>query len=543
MSTATSNTIASPSTEETGMKRQYALQAARLTLTAMANITDGLQIPFLKAAPQTLNQIITLADSVKTNKDACGQLAKQATDLIQAIAQASVGKTVQMDERLQDDVEDLRKTLESIREYMSKMTSRKTWKRVLASSEDTAAIAEFRNKLAHAVVVFQIKDQISARISQHAVTQDILQKVTNIHDHLTTSAAGNPPYQSEFLFTPPAYPECFYGRDEFVATAVDLILTHSPAKLAILGPGGVGKTTVAAAIFNNSSIEDKFGEHRAFVSCEPLSTTESLLETLCKAFDVSVQNGKLHTALMSFLKLLPDTLLVLDNLETLWDSDDESDNVQTLLRNLSSLAVLTIIITMRGILPPKGVLWTQPALSVLPVVSVDAAKSIYQAISPTDDDMVLETLLCNVDCLPLAVTLLANLGQCGLSPKELQDRWEKEQSKLINLGGKKKSESLDVSISLSINSPLLKHNEDAFSLLRMISFLPAGIPVLYLSEIASHIESITEAQIVLFRTGLAYLTASKRLTVLSPIKLYITSNYEITANEIIDIQKFYFDLA
>ncbi|TDL20578.1 hypothetical protein BD410DRAFT_772550 [Rickenella mellea] len=541
MSTPTSNTIAKSRTRDNGTKRQYALQAARMTLAAIANITDGLQIPFLKAAPQTLNQIITLADSVKTNKDACGQLAKQATDLIEAIAQASVGKTLDMDDNLRNDIEQLRKTLESIQDYMFKMTSRKMWKRVLASSDDGVAITEFQNKLSHAVLVFQVKDQISARISQHAVAQHILQKVTDIHDHLTTSAAGNP-HQSEFLFASPTYPECFYGRDEFVATSVDLILTHSPAKLAVLGPGGIGKTTVAAAIFHNKQIVEKFGEHRAFVSCEPLISAQSLLETLCRTFELSVQNSTLLKALMFFLESSPCTLLVLDNLETLWDADDECDNVQTLLKNLSSLNGLTLIVTMRGTLPPDGVLWTEPALPALQVLSNDAAKMIYHTISPTNDDVTLELLLNEVDCLPLAVTLLAHLGKCGFSPEELHKRWMKERSKLISLGGKKKSKSLNTSIALSINSPLIRH-EDALSLLRIIAYLPAGLPVVHLPKIASCIERMTEAQIVLFRTGLAYLTASKRLTVLSPIKFYVSDNYKIEANELSNIKSFYFELA
>ncbi|TDL20579.1 hypothetical protein BD410DRAFT_772551 [Rickenella mellea] len=543
MSTPTSNTIAGPSTEDTGMKRQYALQAARMTLTAMANITDGLQIPFLKAVPQTLNQIISLADSVKNNKDACGQLAKQATDLIEAIAKASVGQTLHMDDSLQDDMEDLRKTLESIREYMLKMNSRKTWKRVLASSDDTAAISEFQNKLTHAVLVFQVKDQISTRISHQAVAQDILQKVTNMHDHVINSPAGYPSHQSEFLFTPPVYPECFYGRDDFVDTAVNLILTHFPAKLAILGPGGIGKTTVAAAIFHNKQIVDKFAECRAFVSCEPLISAQSLLETLCKAFDVPVQNGKLLKAVMFFLESSHCTLLVLDNMETLWDVDNECHNVQTLLRNLSSLKDLTLIVTMRGILPPDGVLWTQPALPTLQVLSNNAAKMTYHAISPTSDDMMLEILLSEVDCLPLAVTLLAHLARCGFSPKELHKRWIKERSKLMSLGGKNKSKSLDISIGLSINSPLMMQNEDAFSLLKIVAYLPAGLPVVHLPEITSCIESLTEAQIVLSRTGLAYLTASKRLMVLSPIKFYVLDNYNIEENELSNIKAFYFDLA
>ncbi|TDL20518.1 hypothetical protein BD410DRAFT_829589 [Rickenella mellea] len=234
--------MSSPSSyDETRMNRQYALQAARLTLTTMTGITDALQVPFLRVAPQMLNQIITLADTVKSNKDACGQLAKQATDLIDAMAKATVGKSaVHIDESLQEDMEDLRVTLESICDYMIKMNARKMWKRILASSDDGAALFEFRNRLANAVQIFQVRDQISARISQQAVSQDILQKVTNIHDHLIIPQKDESYQISEFLYTPPAYPECFYGRDDFVATAVNLILTNSPAKLAILGPGGVG---------------------------------------------------------------------------------------------------------------------------------------------------------------------------------------------------------------------------------------------------------------------------------------------------------------
>ncbi|TDL20562.1 hypothetical protein BD410DRAFT_701632, partial [Rickenella mellea] len=291
----------------------------------------------------------------------------------------------------------------------------------------------------------------------------------------------------------------------------------SPAKLAVLGPGGVGKTTVAAAIFCNKQIVDKFGEHRTFVSCESLIAAQSLLETLCKAFDAPVQNGKLLKALMSFLELSPCTLLVLDNLETLWDADSETDNVQTLLKTLSSLNVLTVIVTMRGILPPDGVLWTEPALLPLPVLSIEAAKMTYCAISPTNDDVMLDTLL--------------------------KDRWMKEQSKLISLGGRKKSKSLNISIALSINSPLMKQNEDAFSLLRIIAYLPAGASVTHLSEISPHLENLTEAQTVLFRTGLAYLTASKRLTILSPIRSYISDYYQIESYEMNGIKAFYFDLA
>lgn len=43
-------------------QRETALASAKVALTAMASIVDGLNVPFLKAAPQTVLQIVQMAE-------------------------------------------------------------------------------------------------------------------------------------------------------------------------------------------------------------------------------------------------------------------------------------------------------------------------------------------------------------------------------------------------------------------------------------------------------------------------------------------------
>ncbi|TDL14598.1 hypothetical protein BD410DRAFT_845892 [Rickenella mellea] len=193
MSSTTSNAIADPSTQSKGKKRQYASQAAKLAVGTVSTIADGLNVPFLGAATHTLNQIITLADTVKANREACVQLAKQATDLVQALVKATEGKSaVNVDDDLKRDLDNLGRTLESIRDCMMALSSRSWWKRILSSSDDGAKLTELRNRLTGAVVLFQIKDQISGRISQHTDAQEVLQKLNDIRTHQLSPPSAKP---------------------------------------------------------------------------------------------------------------------------------------------------------------------------------------------------------------------------------------------------------------------------------------------------------------------------------------------------------------
>ncbi|TDL20713.1 TPR-like protein [Rickenella mellea] len=517
------------------------MSAAQVTLAMLTNITDSLNVPFLKVAPQILNQIFQVAQNVKTNKQGCLTLASQAIELIQAIVDATKGRNVvNIDAKLERDMADLQSTLEAIRDFMIVMTQRNAMKRTMSYMDDSNKIAQFKAMLNDAVVVFDIRNQISVRMSQ----QELIAAVNSIHNHLMGPLPGDNTSGDtlNFLCEPPLQPSIFFGRTEYVANMISLILNNSPARLAVLGPGGVGKTSVAAAVINDHQIVNIYSSSRFFMPCDILSTAERLVSALLKLFGISVQKGGPMKSLLTYLNNVPPLLLVLDNLETLWDAEDQRQETQKLLENLASVKSLTYLVTLRGSVRPHGVNWTYPYLEPLEVLPMDAAKQTYLAIAPTTDSS-LESLLKSLDCLPLAITLLANVAQMGFSPTELMKRWTTERTKLLNTGGKSRFESVEVSVSLSINSPLMQSHPEALQLLKIISYLPGGVQTWYLSEIANNISRLTQAQVVLNRTGLAYQTSKHVWKALSPIRFFILENYPIQQNEILIIQKFFCNLA
>jgi AAA+ ATPase superfamily predicted ATPase len=61
-----------------------------------------------------------------------------------------------------------------------------------------------------------------------------------------------------------------------------MIFGPRPARIAILGPGGYGKTTLASAVLAHRSVRQHFGDARYFVACESATTSRDLLIELAK---------------------------------------------------------------------------------------------------------------------------------------------------------------------------------------------------------------------------------------------------------------------
>ena len=59
-----------------------------------------------------------------------------------------------------------------------------------------------------------------------------------------------------------------------------------PARIAILGFGGYGKTTLARAILTAKQIQDHFGDARYFVPSESVTSSGALMTELGKTLGV-----------------------------------------------------------------------------------------------------------------------------------------------------------------------------------------------------------------------------------------------------------------
>jgi tetratricopeptide (TPR) repeat protein len=279
-------------------------------------------------------------------------------------------------------------------------------------------------------------------------------------------------------------PQIFFGRDAELAQIVDTITANigsRSARIAVLGPGGYGKTTLARAVLTIKQIEDHFGDARYFVPCESVTSSGALLTELGKTLHV-LEGGT--DALWSRIQAMltsKDSIICFDNFESSWDRHVETkQSVEELLSRVTVLPHVTVLITMRGAERPAQTQWTQPFLKPMETLGPDSAKEIWQAIAGNYDEFS-EKLVEAVDYVPLAIELLSHLSQ--VTPSELLwEEWNSKQIKAIQTGQEHRLSNLEYSIQLSVNSGRMKANPASKNLLGVISMLPDGLHVKQLSK-------------------------------------------------------------
>ncbi|KAJ6473064.1 hypothetical protein C8R45DRAFT_1163442 [Mycena sanguinolenta] len=145
------------------------------------------------------------------------------------------------------------------------------------------------------------------------------------------------PYLLHFL---PSMPQIFYGRESEV-TEIMQMLNQQCARIAILGPGGIGKTNLARAVLHYPAVAAKY-EDRLFVSCESATTSVELAGFI--GAHLGLKPGKdLTKSVLRTLARKSMCLLVLDNLETTWEPLKTRSGTEDLLSSLTDISHLALI--------------------------------------------------------------------------------------------------------------------------------------------------------------------------------------------------------
>ncbi|KAJ7342908.1 hypothetical protein DFH08DRAFT_1011405 [Mycena albidolilacea] len=316
----------------------------------------------------------------------------------------------------------------------------------------------------------------------------------------------------------PSVPKIFHGRGSELSDMIELF-SQGPPRIAILGAGGMGKTSLARAVLHHAEVSAQYTQHRYFVACDS-ATSRVELAALIGAHLGLKPSKDLTQAVVKFLVTASCSLLILDNLETVWEPTELRGDVEEFLSLLTDIKDLALIITMRGAERPAKVKWSHPFLPLLQPLNHHAAQQTFIDIAedhhnPEDIDRVLSL----TDNMPLAINLIAHLVDVeGCS--SVLSRWEAERTSVISEGYDKKS-NLDVSISLSLSSPRIKAAPQAQELLSLLSMLPDGLSDVEILQSKLPIEDIWNCKTTLIRTALAYLDDKKQLKALVPIREYM----------------------
>ncbi|KAJ7457746.1 hypothetical protein FB451DRAFT_1047031, partial [Mycena latifolia] len=265
---------------------------------------------------------------------------------------------------------------------------------------------------------------------------------------------------------------------------------------------------------HHPEINARYDQHRVFIACDTTSNAIQLAGLIGAHVGLKPGNN-LTQPVIHYFASSPPSLLILDNLETIWETGESRAEIEKFLALLADLDHLALIITMRGAERPANVRWSHPSLEPLKPLTQDAAHQTFIDIADNGHNLEeIDKILLLVDNMPLAIDLIAHLRTSLLSE------------------GYDRCSNLELSISLSLESPRMLALPQAQELLSLLSILPDGLSDTELLQSKFPIDSILACKSMLLRTSLAYVDDQTRLKSLVPIRDYMQRTHPPVAHMI-----------
>ena len=146
----------------------------------------------------------------------------------------------------------------------------------------------------------------------------------------------------------PSEPKIFYGRESELADILKLLSQKTP-RIAILGAGGMGKTSLARAVLHHAETTTKYGPHRYFIASDCV-TTKTELAALIGAHLGLKPDKDLTCAIVQHFSSSPFSLLILDNLETSWEPAETRRDIEEFLSLLTDVEHLGLLVGAHSLL-------------------------------------------------------------------------------------------------------------------------------------------------------------------------------------------------
>ncbi|KAH7906083.1 hypothetical protein BJ138DRAFT_1105449, partial [Hygrophoropsis aurantiaca] len=240
------------------------------TMTVLTNAISALDmakelvpLDIAKGVLSTLSSILTVVKNTMQNKEDFAEIVSRCDQIANSIQRSTCGRfTSEIDPRITQALDELKSFVDGIEKTLKAKEQRALTTRAFSASR--YSVRTLSNKI---MKFYSIHPHPQNELIMH-----MAMKIDRISGAGTMERKSDEPDREP----PPAQPPMLFGRDTLVQGVVESL---SSQHVVLVGPGGIGKSSVAKTILNEGSIVARFNDRRFFVRFDDVNASQVTFDT------------------------------------------------------------------------------------------------------------------------------------------------------------------------------------------------------------------------------------------------------------------------